>query len=416
MKDMKNGRIELIIGPMYAGKTTELLRYAKRYQLKKRILGINHSSDVRYTQDGKIVSHDFQQFDNTLSLANLADIFNTPENLTTFKNSDIILIDELQFFNDALKFVPLFADKYNKIVIASGLDGDFNRKPFRNVCELIPKAESVHKITAFCDILRDGTPAPFTKHLIKSHNKNDENDENEVDGKKAEVEVGGKETYVAVSRAGYCNNKNVGKFQLIIGPMFSGKTTELMRTGNRYKQIGKRVMNITHINMKSVSHVSDVSDVSKIGIGIGIDGNPLSSPYLIIDDLNNIEVAYNEIYKNADIILIDQVHLFSNASKYIIKMVEKDCKTVIAAGLDGDYQQRPYGDIANLIPLCDKLEKLSSVCSLSPDYQEASFTRRITHDYQQDLENKNIYIACSRFIYNLPEEQFIKLTLQKYKK
>ena len=162
--DMKNGRIELIIGPMYAGKTTELIRNARRYQLRgKKILAINHKSDKRY-DDGKITTHDFDQFENTLSIENFHQLFQ--EHFFKMQNADIVLVDELQFFPDAEKYLPRLANKYNKVVIAAGLDGDFMRQPFSNVCNLVPKAEYVKKITSYCDVKRDGTPASFTQKVL----------------------------------------------------------------------------------------------------------------------------------------------------------------------------------------------------------------------------------------------------------
>ena len=77
-------------------------------------------------------------------------------------DSDIILIDNLHFFPDCLEYLPMFANKYNKTIIAAGLDCNFNREPFENIVNLIPKCDSVVKLTAFCDILKDETLGIFS--------------------------------------------------------------------------------------------------------------------------------------------------------------------------------------------------------------------------------------------------------------
>lgn len=388
--DMKNGRIELIIGPMYAGKTTELIRNARRFQLRgKKILAINHKSDVRYT-DGNITTHDFDQFENTLSVENFHQLFQ--DHFERMKEADIILVDELQFFSDAEEYIPRLANKYNKVVIAAGLDGNYLRQPFSNVCNLIPKAEYVKKITSYCDVKRDGTSAPFTKKFVG----------NTTDGA---VEVGGKDKYLAVSREAFMESP-CGSFDLILGPMFSGKTTELIRQANRYKQIGKKVLAINHSSDQRYETSNICShDLKK------------AEQTISVQSLEDIFLSYNEEYKNADVIVIDEIQFFDNLADHICHMVEKDGKKVIAGGLDGDFMQRPFGETCDLIPLADTFEKLSAICVLSEGFQDASFTRRTIPDTRQSLVgSSDIYMACSRGIYNMPDEEFLKIYLEYLKK
>ena len=393
--DMKNGRIELIIGPMYAGKTTELIRNARRYQLRgKKILAINHKSDKRY-DDGKITTHDFDQFENTLSIENFHQLFQ--EHFDKMQDADIVLVDELQFFPDSEKYLPSLANKYNKVVIAAGLDGDFMRQPFSNVCNLVPKAEYVQKITSYCDVKRDGTPAPFTQK-VTSENR-------EEQGNQPHVEVGGKDKYLAVSRAAYAN-KDCGSFDLILGPMFSGKTTELIRMTNRYKQIGKKVLAINHASNQRYDTDQICShDLKK------------AEHTISVKSLSDIFTNYQDIYQEADVIVIDEIQFFDNLRTNIAKMVEDDGKKVIAGGLDGDFLQRPFGETCSLISFADTFEKLSAICVLSDGFHDAAFTRRTIPDTQQSLVgSSDIYMACSRNIYNMPDEEFLKIYLSYLKK
>ena len=165
----KNGRIELIIGPMFASKSTELIRLANRYKcIKKNILAINHKLNNRYGHQ-TITTHDKTVLDDCIITDNLASIKTKYSEL--YKNADIILIEELQFFEDAFDFVTTSADIDHKIVIAAGLSGDFQREPFGDVMRLIPHAESVIKLSALCKFCGDGTPAYFTKRLVDSDEK-----------------------------------------------------------------------------------------------------------------------------------------------------------------------------------------------------------------------------------------------------
>lgn len=183
---MSVGSLELIIGPMYAGKSTELIKKIKIYEiLEKNILIVNHSINNRYGTKG-ISTHDKLTFDNSINIEYLEDLeknFNLH-----FQKSEIIIIEELQFFKDAFQKITEWIDKYNKKVIAAGLVSDYKKKPFGDVLSLIPHAEEVIKLNALCKRCKDGTKACFTKRIINNNNK---------------VMVGSDEYYEAVCRKHY---------------------------------------------------------------------------------------------------------------------------------------------------------------------------------------------------------------------
>jgi len=156
---MSEGYLELIIGPMYAGKSTELIRKKNLYTiLGKRILPVNHSMNDRYGDSTEIITHNKKKIKDCMSVENLSDISEEQIN-----NSDVIIIDELQFFQDAFIVITYWVEKLNKTVIASGLDGDFNKNPFGDVLKLIPYSNKVRKLSALCRKCGDGTLAHFTK-------------------------------------------------------------------------------------------------------------------------------------------------------------------------------------------------------------------------------------------------------------
>lgn len=179
-------RIEIILGCMFSGKSTELLRRCNRYKaIGKTILLINHHNDSRTTN--KIKTHN-NVTQEAIKLNNLSELFTT--HIDLLNNADVIGIDEAQFFNDLHNFVGK-AESYNKIIIISGLDGDSNRKPFGEILMCIPLCDEVTKLTAMDMLCHDGTPAIFTKRIT--------NDANQVC-------VGAEDKYLAVSRENYLSS------------------------------------------------------------------------------------------------------------------------------------------------------------------------------------------------------------------
>lgn len=166
----KYGRLELIIGPMYASKTTELIKISNRYKsIQKNILAINHKINNRYGTCN-IISHDSKELDNCKILTRLQQL-KEDDLIDEYNNADIIIIEELQFFDDAFEFITKATDIDHKIIIAAGLDGDSNREPFGDVLRLIPYAEKVTKLSAFCKICQDGTLGYYTKRLVDNTDK-----------------------------------------------------------------------------------------------------------------------------------------------------------------------------------------------------------------------------------------------------
>lgn len=156
------GYLELIIGPMYAGKSTELIRSVNRYKcLGKNIVVINHKLNNRYGSD-KLTTHNKEKIDHCIVLEKLDSL-----NVNILNDADVIIIEELQFFEDAYEVVKKWCDEYKKSVIAAGLDGDFMKHPFGDVLKLIPHAEKVTKLSALCKKCGDGTLAHFTKRTIQ---------------------------------------------------------------------------------------------------------------------------------------------------------------------------------------------------------------------------------------------------------
>ena len=180
----KAGKLELYIGPMFSGKSTELIKNVRLNKvLNRKVLVVKPAIDVRYDSN-RIVSHSGEKED-CVTTNDLEDI---KDNLIL--EHDIIIIDEGQFFKSLKKMCLKWVEEFNKYIIVGGLDGDFQRKPMGEILDLIPYADKYIKLCALCKYCGDGTKAIFSKR-ISSEN--------------SQVLIGGNDIYVSVCRYHYNN-------------------------------------------------------------------------------------------------------------------------------------------------------------------------------------------------------------------
>lgn len=167
-KNPSCGYLELIIGPMYAGKTSKILEVYKQCQFCNiPVVVINHSIDNRY-HDSMLSTHDRVMVPCILA-TKLSDVWSsddfwTSEHKNTLMSADVILINEGQFFLDLYDIVQDMLN-YEKKIYVCGLDGDFERKKFGSILDLIPFCDKITKLTSLCSICKDGTEAIFSMRL-----------------------------------------------------------------------------------------------------------------------------------------------------------------------------------------------------------------------------------------------------------
>ncbi|KAF8083692.1 hypothetical protein N665_0756s0010 [Sinapis alba] len=186
------GEIHVVVGPMFSGKTTTLLRrILSERESGKKVAVIKSDKDNRYCTES-IVTHDGEKFP-CWPLPDLSS-FKERFGFDAYENRlDVIGIDEAQFFGgDLYEFCREAADKEGKTVIVAGLDGDYLRRRFGSVLDLVPIADTVTKLTSRCEVC--GKRASFT--LRKTEER-------------ATELIGGAEVYMPVCRSHYVSGQGV---------------------------------------------------------------------------------------------------------------------------------------------------------------------------------------------------------------
>lgn len=154
----KNGFIEVVCGPMFAGKTEELIRRIKRLEYaKQNVLVFKPKIDIRYAEN-EIVSHNLSKKPSI--------IIDKSEEIIPYINEkvDAVVIDEVQFLDkEIIRIAEDLADRGIRVIVG-GLDRDFRGEPFGPMPELLARAEFVTKLTAIC--VKSGLPATRTQRII----------------------------------------------------------------------------------------------------------------------------------------------------------------------------------------------------------------------------------------------------------
>ncbi len=171
-KRLKNdgGRIEVIVGEMFSGKTEELIRRLRRATIaRQRVQVFKPKIDNRYGEE-KVVSHIGQNFEAD-PVANASEMLDKVK-----KDSSVIAIDDVHFMgSEVVGFVEKLADSGKRVIVA-GLDLDFRGVPFGPMPDLMARAEVVDKLHAICVVcgeeasrtqrLIDGQPAAFDDLVV----------------------------------------------------------------------------------------------------------------------------------------------------------------------------------------------------------------------------------------------------------
>jgi len=176
-----------------------------------------------------------------------------------------------------------------------------------------------------------------------------------------------------------------GFLDITLGCMFSGKTTRLINKYHELKE-NRSVLCVNHGLDKRYNDGSMLSSHDKQEV-----------PCILIDDLHEQwfyreSEYYNALHKN-NYILINEAQFFGKLKVVVLDML-KNGKQVYLYGLDGDFRQQKFGEMLDLIPYCDNVEKLYAICSKCNG--KAIFSHRLEKNGDQILIGVNNYIPLCR--------------------
>ena len=171
----------------------------------------------------------------------------------------------------------------------------------------------------------------------------------------------------------------MSELHLIIGCMFSGKTTELLRIAKRLQSIGQDVLLINYAEDTRYSFNEVMT-------------HDLCSCNIVshfTTDLSSVD------YSNYSVICINEAQFFTDLKEYCLGALGNS-KKVCVSGLDGDFKQEPFGEILNLIPICNTINRLHAFCKVCKNGTPAYFTKRTTESKEQKLIGTDEYIPVCR--------------------
>lgn len=193
------------------------------------------------------------------------------------------------------------------------------------------------------------------------------------------------------------NKESEGYLELILGPMFSGKTSTLKKLYDQCIYCNIPVMVINYEADNRYCDSSFMSTHDKIMIPC-IKGTSI------------LEIMTKNIEKvdESEVILINEGQFFGDIA-HVISLVENLHKRVYICGLDGDFKKNKIGSLLDLIPYCDNVSKLKSLCSVCRNGKAGLFSYRITNETDQvviGVENyKPVCRTCFKILSNNKDEK-----------
>lgn len=200
------------------------------------------------------------------------------------------------------------------------------------------------------------------------------------------------------------DNHDQGYLEVILGPMFSGKTSKILEL---YKQC-----TFSNIPVAVINHASD----TRYSETMLSTHDKTMIPCINVDklfDLNEHETLSSEVF-SAKVILINEGQFFGDLYTWVSSMVDIFGKTVYVCGLDGDSNREKFGQILDLIPICDKVHKLKSICSICKNGTRAIFSLRLSEEHQQILIGSDCYKPVCRNCYNDHKSKLLRSTLFEF--
>lgn len=182
----------------------------------------------------------------------------------------------------------------------------------------------------------------------------------------------------------------LGSIEVVCGPMFSGKTEELIRRVKR-AQIAKQKIQIFKPKIDDRYHESDVVSHSSMTVG----AIPVSSADEILE----------RVYDSTRLVAIDEVQFFDAEIIKIVSKLARRGLRVICAGLDQDYRGLPFGPLPHLLAIADRVDKVQAVCTICGASASKTHRRTAENDDQILVGETEHYEARCRLHFDYYEEE-----------
>ena len=186
-----------------------------------------------------------------------------------------------------------------------------------------------------------------------------------------------------------------GRLDLVFGPMFSGKTTEILR----------RIMIFAEFGMKSVI-VNHNVDTREEGEKISTHNEAVNINFskVAVIKANSLREIWDKLIEY-NVIAIDEAQFYPNLKEDVMRLVDEEKKQVIVSGLNGDFNRQKFGEIVDLIPVCDTVTKLFPFCKTCMQQDQvlsrALFSKRLVKNDEIVLVgNESLYIPVCRKCYD----------------
>ena len=182
----------------------------------------------------------------------------------------------------------------------------------------------------------------------------------------------------------YYFNTNDGFLEIVLGSMYSGKTSRLIETYYKCLSCDIPCIVINHSD-DTRYHNTQLSNHNQIMIDC-----------LQYNQLHDFILNKSNDFKPGTVVLINEAQFFSDLKDSVLNMVENLCFRVALYGLDGDYERKPFGDILNLIPYCNNVIKLQAYCFDCKNGNKGLFSKRISNEKGQKVIGSTNYKPLCR--------------------
>ena len=185
-----------------------------------------------------------------------------------------------------------------------------------------------------------------------------------------------------------------GKLEIVLGTMFSGKTSFMLSKISFFANLNFKIL---YINIEFDNRTTNVFSTHNPFINISEynKNNNIEQNVKMIKTSKLIDIQYN----NYDIIIIDEAHFFDDLVEYT-KLLLEHKKYVIIGSLIGDYNGNKFGQVCELIPICDEIHRLHAycgICSKNKKCRIAIYSKRISYSTETiEIGGSDKYIPVCR--------------------